>query len=168
MAQWRGGRDVVERGEVEALTIDSLTSVCLEPKTVLVCLASDARTTRTVLDSGRYTASILGGDQAAVARRFAVPRARRFPNEDLVVGVEGQVLVAAAIAAMHCRVVQTLHVGDHVVVLGEVTGAHVRGGPQLVHCEGALSRLAVGQPPQDPRRAATSSAGEDRAGPGSP
>lgn len=153
MSTWPRGVAVVgasSRGRVDAMTIDTLTSVCLEPETVLVVLANDARTTRTVLDSGRYTVSILGGDQAGVARRFAVPGARRFPDEDLVVGADGRVLVAGAVATLCCRVVQRLEAGDHVVVLREVSAAHVWGGPQLVHCEGSLSRLGVGSAPPGP------------------
>lgn len=148
MSTWPSGVAVVgasSQGRVDAMTIDTLTSVCLEPETVLVCLASGARTTRTVLDSGRYCVSILGADHAPVARRFAVPGARRFPDEDLVVSADGQVHVVGAVATLHCRVVHQLEAGDHVVVLGEVTGARVRGGPQLVHCEGSLSRLVLDQ-----------------------
>ena len=156
------------RDRVDAMTIDTLTPVCLDPATVLVCLASDARTTKMVLDLRQYTVSILGGDQAGVARRFAAPGAGRFPDEGLVVCADGQVLVAAAVAALRCRVVRRLEAGDHVVAFGEVTGAHVRGGPQLIHCEGALSHLVVGQAPHDTRRAATSSASGNRAGAESP
>lgn len=101
---------------------------------MLVCLAGDARTTRTVRDSG-CTICVLAGDQAAVARRSALPGGSRSPDDDVVVGTDA-VAVTAAVEALRCRVVRTVEVGDHTAVFGQVTAAQVREGPPLVHREG--------------------------------
>ena len=109
---------------------------------VAVALPSTSRTLLPLLARGQFGVSILGGDQAAVARRFAsgLPLGERFEGVPWAPGRNGAPLVEGSISTLACALKREISAGDHVVVLGRVVEAALRSEvtPPLLYYRGAL------------------------------
>lgn len=117
-------------GDVDhAMTVNSFTSVSLEPVLVLVCIDRTARFHTAVLESGTWGVSVLAAHQEEVSRAFAArgrDRSEQFANVPVHRGrVTGVVLVDGALATLECRTTSVLEAGDHTVVVGEVLALDV-------------------------------------------
>jgi flavin reductase (DIM6/NTAB) family NADH-FMN oxidoreductase RutF len=105
------------------MTVNSFTSVSLDPLLVLFCCEHDASIHAPLLHGGHWSVSVLRADQVELSRRFA----KSFPADvdawtgvDSVAGaVDGDPLVPFALATMQCRTVATYAGGDHTILLGE-------------------------------------------------
>jgi flavin reductase (DIM6/NTAB) family NADH-FMN oxidoreductase RutF len=120
------------RGVPAGMTLNSFTSISLDPLLVLVSLAHGSRTLDAVRRSGRYAVSILQRGQRQVAIDFA-KRSEPFP-ELYVRRDDGFLLVRHALAHLHCEVDQLVAAGDHDLALGRV-GAFTGdpGDPLVFH-----------------------------------
>lgn len=135
------------RGHDVALTVDSLTSVSLDPVLLLVSLHAEARVLEGVLEGAPWGVSILASGQRALATWLGEPgrplhdQLARVPH---VRGpVTGAALVQDALATLECRTYAVHETGDHSIVVGEVVGLRARPGddPALVHYRGGLGEL---------------------------
>lgn len=137
-------------GVGHAMTVNSLTSVSLDPVLVLFCAEKAARFHDAVLDAGQWAVSILGEDDEPTSRWFATKG--RSLTEQLA-GVRhttgpttGAPVLDGAIGVLECRTRGVYDGGDHSIVLGEVLAASVPTGPALplLHYEGTYRRLEGG------------------------
>jgi flavin reductase (DIM6/NTAB) family NADH-FMN oxidoreductase RutF len=114
--------------ERHGMTVNSLTSVSLEPLLLLLCLHRGSRTRALVATAGAFAVNLLGEHQEAVARHFAgqtvVPR-----PEVQVVPWEGGPRLVDAPAAFGCRLERLLPAGDHDVAVGAVVAVHLAPDP---------------------------------------
>ena len=113
--------------EPRGVTINSFTSVSLEPPLVLVSIARGARSHDTL--RGRpFCVNVLGAEQEAVARCFAGGPA----PEDLSWHA-GSVAPAlgGALAQLQCRPWAEYDGGDHTLFLGQVVDFNYRHGLAL-------------------------------------
>lgn len=124
------------------MTLNSFTSVSLEPLLVLVSLGNGSRTLHATRSSGRFAVSILAREQRDVAIEFSEPWAP-FPLRHVARDREGFLPVAEAIAVLRCRVERIEEAGDHAVVLGEVSSIAHGGGEPLVFHRGRLGGFKV-------------------------
>jgi flavin reductase (DIM6/NTAB) family NADH-FMN oxidoreductase RutF len=116
-------------GETKAMTVNSFTSVSLDPPLVLVCLAKTSRLGQRIHSSSAFCLSILGDHQRDLSAYFAgawrapTPPAYRFVDWEGVPRLEG------AIAALGGRR-QALHeAGDHWIFVGEVGAVYRQDHP---------------------------------------
>jgi Flavin reductase like domain len=58
-------------GDVVGMTVNSLTSVSLDPLLLLFCARNGSRSAQAVLGTGRFSVNILNGQQQDIARGFA-------------------------------------------------------------------------------------------------
>lgn len=121
----------VDDGVAHGMTVNSLTSVSLDPPLLLVSLTLGARTTGSVRASGRFAVSILSARQEKIAVRFARRGEEHFAGLPLEVGELGLPVVPDALAQLECVVEQEVAAGDHVVVIGRVLRAADRDGHAL-------------------------------------
>lgn len=121
------------------MTLNSFTSVSLDPLLVLVSLAHGSRTLAAVEGSRRFSVSILAAGQRAVAEAFARPGGH-FPAEH-VTEDDDDVLVTGALAHLRCDVVQLVRAGDHDLVLGAARSFERRDAEPLVFHQGAFGAL---------------------------
>lgn len=135
------------RGQHVAMTVDSLTSVSLEPVLLLVSLHAEARVLEGVLGGGPLGISILAARQRATATWLA-QHGRPLHGQLAGVphhegGVTGAALVDGALATFECRPYAVHEAGDHSLVLGEVVAmsASPTDEPALVHYRGRLGEL---------------------------
>ncbi len=126
MARFPTGVAVVtttdEDGSPRGMTVSSVCSVTLSPPTLLVCLRKGSPTLDTILDRSRFTVNFLHGRAQAVAELFASGDPDRFDliPWEMPPTASGPHLHEDAHSTADCRVSRTEHVGDHIVVFGEV------------------------------------------------
>jgi flavin reductase (DIM6/NTAB) family NADH-FMN oxidoreductase RutF len=95
--------------------------VSLDPPLVSLAVQHSSQTWPTLREHGYLGVTLLGRDQAPVARQLAsTNRARRFDGVDVTVDPQGAVIVQNAPAWMTVRVYDEMPAGDHDVVLLEV------------------------------------------------
>lgn len=120
-------------GEPAGMTLNSFSSVSLDPLLVLVSLGHGSRTLSAIQRSERLSVSVLGRDQQAVAIAFA---ARGDPFPRVLAGHDhgGFLVVDGAVATMGCAVADVTRAGDHDLVIGRVeTITHGGGEPLIFH-----------------------------------
>ncbi|MFI0404315.1 flavin reductase family protein [Actinomadura sp. 3N508] len=124
------------RGDPHGMTVNSLTSVSLEPPLLLVCFGAHARTAVAVAESGRFAVSILAARQEPIALRFAGRGEDHFAGLPLTYGEHDVPVVPDALAHLECTVDRRVEAGDHVVVFGAVRRTCDRDGPPLAFLGG--------------------------------
>jgi flavin reductase (DIM6/NTAB) family NADH-FMN oxidoreductase RutF len=117
-------------GKPYGLTVNSFTSVSLDPVLVLVCLDHKLSGLQAFKDSKHFGVSILSEQQEHLSRMFAKKDSER-PDEIYYEGNLGVPLLHNSIAVMECEVVKIYEGGDHLIFLGEVQGAELK--QQLDH-----------------------------------
>jgi flavin reductase (DIM6/NTAB) family NADH-FMN oxidoreductase RutF len=122
------------------MTLNSFTSVSLDPLLVLVSLGHGSRTLMLAERAGRFSVSVLHRHQREVAIDFATPGAP-FPAGHTTRAADGFLVVAGAAATQHCEVDQIVRAGDHDLVLGRVVGMTHPGGEPLVFHRGKFGGL---------------------------
>jgi 3-hydroxy-9,10-secoandrosta-1,3,5(10)-triene-9,17-dione monooxygenase reductase component len=136
------GRDT--DGRPFGLTVNSFTSVSLEPPLVLFCLANRSELNAPLASTRMYGVSVLAEDQQDWSTRFATPGADRFSGVELAGGPHGLPLVPGALAWLECRVAAIHPGGDHSIYLGEVLHLEARPGRPLLYHGSGYRRLAGG------------------------
>ena len=121
-------------GAAIGATVNSFTSVSLDPPLLLVCFAHQARTLAAIRKAGIFAVNVLAHDQLALALRFAGPD-RTWDGEPLSTLATGAPVLDRARASFDCRLVRTHDEGDHAVVIGAVTDhqADSARAPLLFH-----------------------------------
>jgi 3-hydroxy-9,10-secoandrosta-1,3,5(10)-triene-9,17-dione monooxygenase reductase component len=102
------------------LTINSFTSVSLDPPLILFCLRQNSRVRDVLRQSKVFAVNILAEDQENVSRSFATWDAPRFSEVRSRPGFSGAPILDDALAYLDCRLVDEVDAGDHAIVLGEV------------------------------------------------
>ncbi|MEU7582050.1 flavin reductase family protein [Streptomyces sp. NPDC041068] len=111
------GHDGAPRG----MTCSSVSSVSLDPPTLLVCLRHGSPTLEAILERGTFAVNLLHEGAQEVAKLFASGNPERFrmtPWEQAT-DAGGPHLVDDAHTIADCDVVMTHRTGDHVTVFGE-------------------------------------------------
>ena len=129
-------------GQPAGMTLNSFTSVSLEPLLVLVSLGHGARTLDAVRRSGRFAVSMLHRGQRAVAVDFA-EWGKPFPEAHVRRTGDGYLVVRHALAELLCRTRQVVPAGDHDLVLGEVEAFSSTTGEPLVFHAGRFGGVAA-------------------------
>ncbi len=126
MRHWTTGVSVVTSRQGEArhgMTVNSLTSISLDPPLVAVTLANLTRTLELVRHSGVFGVTILGAQQAFIADRFA---GRATSEEDRFAGLEtftldsGVPFLRGGLAFLDCEVVFTYPLPNSTLLIGAV------------------------------------------------
>ncbi|MDR4534950.1 flavin reductase family protein [Glutamicibacter sp. PS] len=118
-------------GEGSGMTINSLTSISLEPPILMISLNFDTRTGDAIRAGGRFAVSILGAKQEAVARQFATRGGARFEVGNFDATPGGLPVIGEALSQLECEVVNQYDIGDHQVFFGQVTASRDRDGSGL-------------------------------------
>ncbi len=108
-------------GTAVGLTVNSVASVSLEPRLVLICTDKESESRGVLLETGRFGISILRLEDRALAPRFAAEDpGERFTGIPLRWSDSGIPFLADALAWLECRVWRNVDAGDHSVMIGEV------------------------------------------------
>lgn len=129
-------------GVVVGMTVNSFTSVSLDPPLVLVCLGAQSPRSRALIDPGRFAISVLAEEQRAISNHFAQPGEGQAPETGWRAGENGAPVMDGAAAVVECDV-ETTHIsGDHMIVIGRVTRIETDPGREpLVYFRGGYRLL---------------------------
>jgi flavin reductase (NADH) len=105
----------------QGMTCSSLTSVCLDPPTLLVSLRTESLTQQAVARQLEFSVNVLGTQGRALAHLFSSPASDWFAKVNWEPSRRGLPWITDdVIAAADCRVIKCLPMGDHTVVFGQV------------------------------------------------
>ncbi|MFJ9381228.1 flavin reductase [Streptomyces sp. NPDC101455] len=123
------------------MTASSVTSLSLDPPTMLACLNRRAPTAEAVLTAGLFGINVLRTGQEALASQFAVPSDDKFRGVAVVSTPEGVPLLRDSHAQIECRVTDTIDVATHRIVIGRVVRARASDGQPLTYYRGGFGRF---------------------------
>jgi len=102
----------------EGMTVNSFTSLSLDPPLVLFCARNGSATADMVIEKKDFSINILAECQESFSRYFAGARSEE-PLTEL--GWHGSApYVLGANASLICRLADTYPGGDHLILIGEV------------------------------------------------
>jgi flavin reductase (DIM6/NTAB) family NADH-FMN oxidoreductase RutF len=133
----------VDGGEAFATTASAVSSVCLEPPTLLVCMNRASTTGQAIARSRAFAVNVLAEHQHELAGHFATKDPDKFARVEARTSTHGQPLLPEALAHIECRVVDELVAGTHVVFLGRVVALAAEEGMPLAYFRGRFGRLAL-------------------------
>lgn len=106
------------------MTATSVAPVSDEPPTMLVCIEAASRTLAAIEASGAFCINTLGaggGELAEIfARRRKIEGEARFGTADWITLATGSPVLADALVAFDCRLIDVKHVATHRILIGEV------------------------------------------------
>jgi flavin reductase (DIM6/NTAB) family NADH-FMN oxidoreductase RutF len=141
MRAWTSGVTIltaVHGGERHGMTVNSFTSISVDPPMIAISLQTASRTHDVVAKAGAFGVTILAASQRGLSERFAD---RQTTMEERLQGVELETLVTGApflkggLAYMDCRVTQSIPCGSNTLFIAEVVAVRAddHGSPLVYH-----------------------------------
>ena len=118
-----------------ALTINSFTSVSLEPPLVLWCLRQSSSRLPALSGAHHFAINVLARDQVDLAH-WCAKADTVWPIPATRTGPYGLPVLTGTVACLVCRRERVTVAGDHLVVFGEVLGHHAAQGLPLTFLDG--------------------------------
>ncbi len=133
-----------EAGQPVGVTINSFTSVSLDPPLILFCLGRPAQVAADFQTSRYFAINILSEGQQAVSDRFAAPpHAGSWTDVAVQRSPAGCPWLAGCLAYFDCALESVHDGGDHLILIGRVlTVERGAGGPPLLYFRGAYAGLS--------------------------
>ena len=128
-------------GHPHGMTVNSFSSVSLDPPLVLVSIDLKNAILGHFISSSWFAINILAEHQEDLSRRFSSASENRFLDLTWSAGLSGTPLLDGVLAHLECSVVRTFEVGDHTVLIGEVRRAGYTEGKPLVFFDSAYHHL---------------------------
>ena len=109
-------------GQRAGLTVNSFSSVSLDPPMVLWSLARTANCAPVFRDAEHFAINVLGADDAALSTHFAKPGADKFAlfSERFLKGIADVPVLQGAVATFECHSRHRYYGGDHIILIGNV------------------------------------------------
>ncbi|MBV6633942.1 MAG: flavin reductase family protein [Alphaproteobacteria bacterium] len=133
-----------ESGERYGLTASSVTSLSMEPPSLVACINRDAKISPHIEVGTLLSINILGDDQSAISNAFATEPepGDRFRHGDWQTDPDGVPYLADALGHVVARIASTTDHGTHTVVIADVTAALADPTRQpLIYHDGAYRQL---------------------------
>ncbi|MGH3322589.1 MAG: flavin reductase family protein [Streptosporangiaceae bacterium] len=129
-------------GIPHGMTVNSLTSVSLDPPLLLVSMVRHARTTDAVLTRSAFCVNMLSERQVDLSARFARSGEDHFADIAAERTPDGLPLLPKTLGWAECTIEQTHPVTDHVLVIGQVRACAYREGLPLVFYRGRYHHVS--------------------------
>jgi flavin reductase (DIM6/NTAB) family NADH-FMN oxidoreductase RutF len=107
-------------GAHTGVTVNSFTSVSLDPPLVLFCLATRSSLLAAFERAGHFAVNVLAKGQQALSNQFARPSANTWEGVTYRSGAHGCALLTGALGTFECARRMAYPGGDHLILLGEV------------------------------------------------
>jgi flavin-dependent trigonelline monooxygenase, reductase component len=128
-------------GAPQGITVNSFTSVSLDPPLILVCLELKASVLPHFRVTPYFAVNVLDETQRALSTRFAETRPDRFDGVAWTPSEHGAPLLEGVLCTMECRVRDMVPAGDHVILIGGVTRATWCDGRPLIYFNSGYQAL---------------------------
>ena len=155
MGQFTTGVTVVttrSQDGLAGLTVNSFTSVSLEPPLVLICVDVNSTALPFIRASGNFAVNILTSEQEYLSRCFATTSTERYEHfcyASFHIASTGSPILDRALAFIDSRVVAEYPGGDHVIFLGLVeamgTNGHASFANEKYQGQSDLQELIIGE-----------------------
>lgn len=140
MRAWSAGVTVVAaayENEKHGMTVNSFTSISLDPALITIALQRNTRTHDLVMKSRVFGLTILSAEQKRISDLFAgrLPESEdRFSHVKTETLVTGSPLIVGGLSWMDCRIVHTHDAGMNTLFIAEVLAARGTGsGEPLIY-----------------------------------
>ena len=139
------------------ITVNSFTSVSLDPPLVLWCIDRRSRRYPAFAGTQGFTVSILASGHKAVSARLAGAGEHSLDGIALIPTELGPPALADSLAVFECALESVQDAGDHAILIGRVLRfwRNDGAGAPLVYFRGKYGALAQGPPDGLPGRRAT-------------
>lgn len=129
-------------GKPLGVTVNSVTSVSLDPPLVLFCLERAAKSHAIFTTSGCFALSLLAEGQQHLSRGFAASPERHWDEIEPEVRASGAPIIRGALAWIDCKTEAIHAAGDHDILIGRVVAlGHARQGRPLLYWRGRYRHL---------------------------
>jgi flavin reductase (DIM6/NTAB) family NADH-FMN oxidoreductase RutF len=130
-------------GVPHGLTVNSFSSVSLDPPLILICLGHAIAAIDVFRQSRYFGLSVLRADQRRLSERFATRLDDRFESLAWRRGETGVPLLDGALATIECQTVHRVTAGDHDIFIAEMLHAIAGDGDPLIYFASEYARLAI-------------------------
>jgi flavin reductase (DIM6/NTAB) family NADH-FMN oxidoreductase RutF len=126
----------VPEGKPSGMTVNSFSSVSLDPPLVSICIDREADMHTTLTNAAGFVVNILRSDQETISRRFAASSPDRFSGVGFRLSSGGHPIIEGVLAHIECIAYKLIDAGDHSVFLGSVVGGASGEGLPLLFYRG--------------------------------
>lgn len=132
----------VEAGEPLGLSVNSFTSVSLDPPLVAFCAAKSSSTWPRLRSVGAFAVNVLAEHQEHISRRFAARSRDKYRGLGWWPAPSGAPVLEGVLAWVDCTLEAEYDAGDHVIVVGRVQELDVADeGRPLLFYRGGYGRF---------------------------
>ena len=126
-------------GNPIGMTVNSFTSVSLQPSLVLWCIDKNQPSYNSFMNANGYAVNILSKDQNDLCYKFASQLDNKFENVNWKRSENGFPLVKNSLAWFDCKKWNYYSGGDHQILVGEVTSFDSSELEPLTYWNGEIS-----------------------------
>ncbi len=127
-------------GAWSGMTVNSLTSVSLEPRLLLWCLGDRSARYAPFAEAQTWGVTVLSADGEPMARRFSQAPMQDLRDEEAE-AFAGVKVLSGGVAQFACRTHHKVSAGDHLIIIGEVLDVRVRPGAALTFFRGGYGEI---------------------------
>lgn len=107
-------------GEPAGLTVNSFSSLSLDPPLVLFALGKSSDTLAAFEPGNGFVIHILAADQVDLSLRFSIREIGRFEGLEWSPGFDELPVIAGTLATFECSREHTYDGGDHLILVGRI------------------------------------------------
>jgi len=129
-------------GQPAGLTVNSFTSVSLDPPLLLVCLAKFAASATALIEASHFAVNVLQTGQQPASIRFSTRDEDRFGATPWSCGEAGAPILTDSLGVFECERFAVYDGGDHHILVGKVIKASFDASlDPLLYFRGRYRRL---------------------------
>ncbi len=129
-------------GKPAGLTVNSFTSVSLDPPLLLVCIAKQAASARPLSEARNFAINVLQTGQQPASIRFSTRDEDRFGATPWACGEAGAPILEDSLGVFECEHFALYDGGDHHILVGHVVKASFDASlDPLLYFRGRYRRL---------------------------
>ncbi|HEY8592394.1 MAG TPA: flavin reductase family protein [Sphingomicrobium sp.] len=129
-------------GEPAGLTVNSFTSVSLDPPLLLVCLHKQALSAAALIEAEQFAINVLQNEQQPASITFSTRVEDRFGKTPWSRGESGAPILEDSLCVFECERYAVYDGGDHHILVGQVVKASFDAGlDPLLYFRGKYRRL---------------------------
>lgn len=131
-----------KNNEPYGVTINSFSSVSLDPVLILYCMDKKSDNYQNIVDFEHFNVHILSENQLKISNSFAKPANVDWQNIDHKIDDNGNPVISNCNAVISCEKYNILDGGDHSIILGKVLDIHIDSNhPPLIYYKGKYDKL---------------------------
>lgn len=132
-------------GANRGITVNSFSSVSLDPPLILFCLDREALSFDSLCAAERFAVNVLREEQHSLSVRFSMAAADKWEGVDYDLWPGGVPVLKGCLANLLCRRETLYEGGDHLIVIGRVERLHCAAeGAPLVYFQSAYRTIGPG------------------------